>query len=52
MAMRALRNQMVHEYMEELSLLVSAIHHARDFLPELLGTARRVHQELQQRSWI
>ncbi len=51
MAIRALRNRMIHEYMEETKILVSAIHRARDFVPELAATARRIHEALIRRGW-
>ncbi len=52
MAIRALRNQMVHEYMEDTKILVSAINRAHDFVSKLTTTAQRIHQELHRRGWV
>jgi hypothetical protein len=43
--MRRLRNQMVHEYIEDLTVLASALRSDHAFVPELVVAARRcVHQ--------
>ena len=42
MEMRRLRNQMVHEYIEDLTILASALRSAHDFVPNLVSAARRV----------
>ena len=41
MAMRRLRNQMVHEYIEDLTVLCSALRSAHAFVPSLVAAARR-----------
>ena len=41
MDMRRLRNQMVHEYIEDLTVLTSALNSAHAFVPELVAAARR-----------
>lgn len=40
--MRKLRNQMIHEYVEEPYLLASAITAAHEFVPRLVEVARRL----------
>ena len=40
MEMRRLRNQMVHEYIEDLAVLTSALRTGHDFVPMLVQTAR------------
>lgn len=47
--MRKLRNQMVHEYIEDLLILSSALRAGHDFVPVLVSTARRFVQVAQQR---
>lgn len=41
MEMRRLRNQMVHEYIEDLAVLASALRSGRAFVPVLVAAARR-----------
>ncbi len=41
MEMRRLRNQMVHEYIEDLAVLASALRSGHAFVPVLVGAARR-----------
>lgn len=50
-AMRRLRNQMVHEYIEDLTILASALENANSLLPTLLAVADRFLQEMDQRGW-
>jgi hypothetical protein len=50
-AMRELRNQMVHEYIEDPAVLASALQSGHDFVPELLATAERMLAELKRRGW-
>lgn len=40
MEMRKLRNQMVHEYIEDLAILTSALRGGHDFVPTLVASAR------------
>ena len=51
-AMRALRNQMVHEYVEDPLVLVSALQAGYGFLPELLFAVKAMHSQVQQRGWL
>ncbi len=48
MAMRRLRNQMVHEYIEDLTVLCSALQSAHAFVPSLVAAARRCVAESQR----
>lgn len=41
MEMRRLRNQMVHEYIEDLAVLASALRSGHTFVPALVAAARR-----------
>jgi hypothetical protein len=41
MEMRRLRNQMVHEYIEDLAVLTSALRSGHAFVPELVAAAQR-----------
>ena len=41
MEMRRLRNQMVHEYIEDLTVLASALRTGHAFVPALVASARR-----------
>lgn len=41
MEMRRLRNQMVHEYIEDMAVLASALRSGHNFVPELVAAARR-----------
>jgi hypothetical protein len=45
MQMRRLRNQMVHEYIEDLSVLSSALRSGHDFVPTLVSAAGRCVME-------
>jgi len=48
MEMRRLRNQMVHEYIEDLAVLTSALRSGHAFVPELTAAARRCVAEAQR----
>lgn len=48
MEMRRLRNQMVHEYIEDLAVLASALRSGHAFVPELVAAARRCAAEAQR----
>jgi hypothetical protein len=50
-SMRSLRNQMVHEYVEDASVLWGALQAGRDFVPDLVSTARRLLDEAESRGW-
>lgn len=47
--MRQLRSQMVHEYIEDLAVLTSALRAGHAFVPVLVAAARRCVAETQQR---
>ena len=51
MAMRKLRNQMVHEYIEDLAVLSSALRNGHDFVPTLVKSARNCMAEVARLSW-
>jgi hypothetical protein len=44
--MRKLRNQMVHEYIEDVYVLMSALKAGHAFVPVLLDTAQRLTQQI------
>lgn len=50
--MRALRNQMVHEYVEDPLVLVSALQAGNGYVPELLFAVKAMHSQVQQRGWL
>lgn len=51
MTMRKLRNQMVHEYVEDLAVLASALQAGHDFVPILTNAANNLMAEIAQRNW-
>ncbi|WP_240538433.1 hypothetical protein [Rhodoferax sp. PAMC 29310] len=46
--MRRLRNQMVHEYIEDLVVLASALRNGHAFVPTLVAAARRCVAEVER----
>lgn len=50
LAVRRLRNQMVHEYVEDSALLADALNGAHEAVPMLIGAAQRWAQEWKDRS--
>jgi hypothetical protein len=48
MEMRRLRNQMVHEYIEDLAVLASALRSGHAFVPTLVSAAKRCVAEAQR----
>lgn len=52
LAMRKLRNQMVHEYVEDPAVLASALQTGHVFVQTLIRTADRMLAEIQQRGWM
>ncbi|MBU3657284.1 MAG: hypothetical protein FGM35_04535 [Rhodocyclaceae bacterium] len=46
---RKLRNQMVHEYIEDLVILANALTAGHDYVPTLVETAARLTERVQQR---
>ncbi|NMG73797.1 hypothetical protein [Aromatoleum diolicum] len=51
MVMRKLRNQMVHEYVEDPTILCSALLAGHAFVPALIGVADRFVAEAGRRGW-
>lgn len=49
MAMRNLRNQMVHEYVEDPNLLYSALLSGHQFVPMLKASAEKMLDEIERR---
>lgn len=52
LAMRQLRNQMVHEYIEDAAILANALAVGHDFVPRLVGAAEAMVAEVRRRGWI
>lgn len=52
MTMRNLRNQMVHEYVEDPLVLSSALQTGHVFVSALIAAATRMCTEVEQRGWI
>lgn len=52
MEMRALRNQMVPEFREDLALLKKALDRAHGFVPKLVAASRRMVLEMRTRGWL
>lgn len=51
MVMRKLRNQMVHEYVEDPAILCSALQAGHAFVPALIGVVDRFIAEAGRRGW-
>lgn len=51
MTMRQLRNQMVHEYVEDLTVLTSALQTGHDFVPAIITIANKLLAEVERRGW-
>jgi len=52
LAMRQLRNQMVHEYIEDPAILADALQAGHEFVPQLTHAAAVMTDEIRQRGWI
>ena len=52
MTIRRLRNQMIHEYIEDPVVLADALQAGHDSVPLLLDTAGRMHAEILRRGWL
>ncbi len=52
MSIRQLRNKMVHDYIEDITILLSAIQTACQYVPELLAVAKNLNNELVSRNII
>lgn len=51
MTIRELRNQMVHEYVEDLAVLSNALVTGHGFVPALIGAAEKMIHEIASRGW-
>jgi uncharacterized protein with HEPN domain len=51
MTMRELRNQMVHEYVEDLVVLSNALVTGHGFVPALIDAAEKMIHEIANRGW-
>lgn len=51
MTMRNLRNQMVHEYVEDPAVLTSALQSGHTFVPVLIAAAGKIITEIERRGW-
>ncbi len=52
MIMRNLRNQMIHEYVEDPVVLASAMQTGHDFVPVLIAAANKMIAEIERRGWM
>lgn len=52
MLIRKLRNQMVHEYIEEPLILAKALESGHEFVSVLSSTSQRIVKDIQQRGWL
>lgn len=50
--MRQLRNQMVHEYVEDPVVLSSALQTGHSFVPALIDSANNMITEIERRAWL
>ncbi|MEQ6886673.1 hypothetical protein [Salicola sp. Rm-C-2C1-2] len=46
---RKLRNQMVHDYIEDISVLTDALRSGQCYVPELTRAARKIAEEVERR---
>ncbi len=51
MTMRNLRNQMIHEYVEDPVILSNALQSGHYFVPALIATASKMIAEIERRGW-
>ena len=49
MTMRNLRNQMIHEYVEDPVVLISALQSGHAFVPALIAVANKMIAEIERR---
>lgn len=52
LTMRSLRNQMVHEYVEDPQVLINALQSGHEFVPVLLSSAQSMTALIKQRGWL
>lgn len=48
---RHLRNQMIHEYVEDPAVLCSALQTGHAFVPTLIASANKIIAEIERRGW-
>lgn len=51
MIMRNLRNQMIHEYVEDPVVLINALQSGHAFVPTLIAGANKMIAEIERRGW-
>ncbi len=51
MIMRNLRNQMIHEYVEDPVVLINALQLGHAFVPKLIAGADKMIAKIEQRGW-
>lgn len=51
MSMRQLRNQMIHEYVEDMAILTSALQTGHAFVPSLIAITNKLMAEIDRRGW-
>lgn len=52
LAIRQLRNRMIHEYIEDSEALADALMSGQSYVPVLLDVVDRMHAELARRNWL
>ena len=52
LGVRALRNQMIQEYLEDLHILKIALEKPQAFVPKLIQVANNLIQEINRRGWL
>lgn len=52
MTIRNLRDQMIHEYVEDVSVLASALQTGHTFVPTLIATTDKMIAEIEKRGWL
>ena len=51
LSMRNLRNQMIHEYVEDLAILTNALQSAHQLVPILIAASEKILSEISNRGW-
>lgn len=52
LALRRLRNRMIHEYIEDPAVLASALQAGHESVPMLVNTAMAMRTEIRRRGWL
>ena len=52
LVLRDMRNQMVHEYMEDLEKLTNALNKAHENVPVLINDAQKILEDIKLRNWL